>query len=190
MAIELELKYRCPEAVQEQIAAQLGGDFRSILMETTYYDTPDAALSRRRWTLRRRMEDGVSVCTLKLPAGVAREEYEVEAASLAEALPTLSRLSGQELPREVTPVCGARFARRAWLVKENGFTAEVALDLGVLTAGEKTAPIRELEVELKDGLADLMALWAMALAQKWGLSTEPKSKFARARALAEGGSHG
>ena len=190
MAIELELKYHCPAPVQAQIAAGLGDAYRSIPMETTYYDTPGGDLSRRHWTLRRRMEDGISVCTLKMPAGPAREEYEVEAEALADALPTLSRLSGAELPRELVAVCGARFTRRAWLVREAGFTAELALDLGELTAGDKTAPICELEVELKDGLADMMTLWAMALAQRYGLSTEPKSKFARAKALAEGGSHG
>lgn len=190
MAIELELKYRCPAPVQEQIAAELGGDFRVIPMETTYYDTPAGDLSRRHWTLRRRLEGEQSICTLKLPAGPAREEYEVEAPTLSDALPVLSRLSGQELPTEVAAVCGARFTRRAWLIREEGFTAELALDLGQLTAGERTAPICELEVELKDGLADAMAIWAMALAQRCGLATEPKSKFARAKALAEGGSHG
>mgnify|MGYP003297594623 CR=1 FL=1 len=59
MGREFELKYR---ADAEKIAAirEQYGDFTSISMETTYYDTPGHALGDLHWTLRRRMENGVS----------------------------------------------------------------------------------------------------------------------------------
>ena len=66
MGREFELKYRADSGVIAAIRAAFG-DFSEIRMETVYYDTLDAALSRRRWMLRRRYENGTSVCTLKTP---------------------------------------------------------------------------------------------------------------------------
>ena len=60
MGQEYELKYRAEASTLEAIRHAYG-PFAAIAMETTYYDTPDAALSRRKWTLRRRLENGVSV---------------------------------------------------------------------------------------------------------------------------------
>lgn len=64
MGREFELKYM---ASPEQLAAIEGAfeGFHTIRMETTYYDAPDGILRRLRWTLRRRMENEVSICTLK-----------------------------------------------------------------------------------------------------------------------------
>ena len=66
MGREFELKYR---ATTEQIAGIRAkfGEFTSITMETTYYDTPALELRQRHWTLRRRFENGRSVCTVKTP---------------------------------------------------------------------------------------------------------------------------
>ena len=66
MGREFELKYRADSGNIAAIRAAFG-DFSEIRMETVYYDTLDAALSRRRWMLRRRYENGISVCTLKTP---------------------------------------------------------------------------------------------------------------------------
>ena len=66
MGREFELKYAATPA---QFAA-LKADFphlRPIEMETTYYDTFDGKMGNYRWTLRRRMENGRSVCALKTP---------------------------------------------------------------------------------------------------------------------------
>ena len=66
MGREYELKYRA-EAAQMAAIAEKFGPFHSIDMETTYYDTPDLKLAFHQWTLRRRLENGVSVCTFKRP---------------------------------------------------------------------------------------------------------------------------
>ena len=87
MGRELELKYRADDDRLAAIEA-LYGDFTPITMETTYYDTPAADLRRLHWTLRRRFENGRSVCTLKtpLPDG-SRGEWEAECPSIEEAIP-------------------------------------------------------------------------------------------------------
>lgn len=90
MGREFELKYQAKAGDLEKIREKFG-DFKSISMETTYYDTPLLALRSRRWTLRRRLENGLSVCTVKtpLPDG-SRGEWEVEAPDISEGLPKLT----------------------------------------------------------------------------------------------------
>ena len=57
MGREFELKYAATEQIQEAVAAKYG-DFHTITMETTYFDTPHGDLAAQRITLRRRMENG------------------------------------------------------------------------------------------------------------------------------------
>lgn len=192
MSIEFELKYR---ATQEQLAAiddACPGDTQMLAMETTYYDTPGGDFSARKITLRRRMENGTPLCTLKTPAGgLARGEYECCCDSIEAALPELCKLAG--LPEllilaeaGLCSVCGARFTRMAKLLTFPDFTAELALDRGVLTGGDKEIPLCEAEVELKSGSQEAMCAFAGELAEKYGLVPERGSKFRRALALAKG----
>ena len=92
MGREFELKYQAGEGVLERLREEYG-PFREIRMETTYYDDAGKNISLRRWTLRRRLENGVSVCTVKtaLPDG-SRGEWETEAADVAAAIPRLIAL--------------------------------------------------------------------------------------------------
>lgn len=189
MGREFELKYR---ATPEQLDAirDAYGVFTSISMETTYFDNADGDFSRLRWTLRRRMENGRSVCTLKtpLPDG-SRGEWETEADSIEAAVPELCKLGAPRqllllTNRGVTPSCGARFTRLAKTLEEDGFTVELALDRGVLLGGGKELPFAEVEVELKDGSEQAAMAFAQALAGKFRLLPEPKSKIRRAQDLA------
>ena len=189
MGIEFELKFRIGADAMEALAASMGPG--AVLdMETAYYDTPDGALSRRYYTLRRRMESGKSVCTLKTPAGgSARNEWEVECGAIADAIPMLCKLGcPPELPELVSggliPTCGARFRRRFWTLTFQGSTLELALDLGVLMGGGRQIPLRELEIELKSGTREAAVGFASLLTGRYGLEPEPKSKFRRASDLA------
>ena len=188
MGIEFELKYRATEEVQARIAKQID-TWKTLCMETTYYDTPEQALSQRWYTLRRRLENGVSVCTLKCPAqGGARGEWEVLAETVEQAIPELCKLGGPEdlisLAREgVMPICGARFTRRAALVTLGDTVLELALDSGSLFSGERQIPLCEVEVELKQGERAQAMAYGTLLAQQYGLVPEKKSKFRRALAL-------
>lgn len=191
MGREFELKY----AASAEAFAALGAkweDFTVISMETTYYDTPGCALSQRHMTLRRRMENGVSVCTVKTPDGThGRGEWELECATIEAAIPMLCKLGASaellELTKDGLVVsCGARFTRRAKLIELEGCTVEIALDEGVLIGGDRELPLREVEVELKSGSEDVAVAYAQALAAMYGLIPEPSSKFVRAQKLAKG----
>ncbi len=189
MGREFELKFR---ADSDTIAAirEKYGEFTPISMETTYYDTADLKLAFHHWTLRRRMENGVSVCTFKRPGGDgSRSEWEVEAASIMEGVMQLCQAGADwELMRitagGLMETCGARFTRLAAPLEIPGGRGELALDQGVLLGRGKELPFAEVEVELKEGSDEAAIAFAQALAEEFQLEKEPKSKFVRAMTLA------
>ena len=79
-------------------------------MVTEYLDTPDRAIAARKWTLRRRTENGEAVYTIKTPGdGYARGEWESRKESLHEAVRELVRLGAPgELAELAWSVCGGR----------------------------------------------------------------------------------
>ncbi len=192
MGKEFELKYAATSQQLAMIRAALAEPPQTVEMQTTYYDTPDGALSARKWTLRRRLENGVSVCTLKTPGtGHSRNEWELECSCIDDSISELCKLSDLSELCELTkngiiPICGARFTRRASLQILEDATVELALDEGRLFGGNRELPFAELEVELKSGSEQAATAYAQALADRFGLQPEAKSKFRRALALAKG----
>ena len=191
MGREFELKYAASAAQQEAIAGEFG-EFETISMETVYYDAPDGALSARRITLRSRMENGVSICTVKTPAqDGSRGEWEVPCDCILDAVGKLCKLGAPEELAALTAdgvveVCGARFTRRAAAIYLPECTLELALDAGVLLGGGKEEALCEVELELKSGSETAAVAYAQGLAKKYGLRPESRSKFRRALALAKG----
>ena len=191
MGREFELKYRATESQFAALKADFP-DLRPIEMETTYYDTFDGKMSNYRWTFRRRMENGTSICTLKTPAeNGGRQEWEVEAQSIILSVPKLVKAGAPWLLAEFTvsgvvPVCGAKFTRLAGMVEFEGAQLELALDEGILTGGGRELSLLEVEVELKDGSDEAAIAFAVSLAKKYGLVPENKSKYRRALGLAKG----
>lgn len=188
MGREFELKFRA-DAQKIQDIQRKYAPFTTIQMATAYYDTPSHSLSQRRWTLRRRMENGISVCTLKtpLPDG-SRGEWEVEAATIEEGLLMLYKLDVPEglacLVREgLVERCAARFTRLAKTLALEEGTVELALDEGCLLGDGKEIPLCEVEVELKAGSEEAAVAFAAALAREFCLETETKSKQQRALEL-------
>lgn len=191
MGIEYELKFQATEKAQSAILkAFCGIPCLEYEMETTYYDTPSGALSARHYTLRRRMENDLSVCTLKTPAGnLGRNEIEISCADILTAIPQMTDAPAdfQELVAEgLIAVCGARFHRIAMMLKFQDCRLELALDSGVLTGGGKEIPLCEVEVELKSGSTESADIFALELATRYGLLPETKSKFRRALSLYKG----
>ncbi len=191
MATEYELKFKATEEVLAAIDSAFSCPTETILMETVYYDTPSGSLSRLRYTLRRRMENGKAVCTIKTPKGAARGEWETECDCIASAVPKLVAMG---CPPELTqltseglvPLCGAKFTRLAKTVTLPGGVLELALDSGFLTGGGRQAPLCVVEVELKSGDTTLCDDFARELAKRFDLATEKASKFQRALMLRKG----
>ena len=193
MGVEFELKYTAEAGQQEAIRLQYLKEPRQYEMETTYYDTPSGALSRRRITLRRRMENGEAVCTVKTPiSGYGRGEWDCRCESIQDSLSLLCQAGAPgellELASEgLREVCGARFTRLAGELTLEGTVVELALDRGVLTGGGREQALCEVEVELKSGDPDGAVAFGTLLKAKFGLTPQEKSKFRRALDLAQGG---
>lgn len=200
MGLELEFKLAVPQpALLEQIlsdpqVSQLRtGNFEVLQMATVYYDTPDRVLRDLCWTLRLRQENDRLVATVKTPGqGRARGEWSCEARSIEAALkPLVAQGAPAELialveGKQLETVCAARFCRRAAdLVFADGTVCELACDMGELSGGSLREPLCEVEVELKSGREETAAAFAEDLKARFGLWEEPKSKFARAAALAQ-----
>lgn len=189
MAIEIELKYAAEESAFEGLLAE-SAEWTRYEMATTYYDTPDAKLGALRWTLRRRFENGVSVCTIKTPhKGGGRNEFELECGNIVVAIPELVKMGA---PAEllayaadgIEEVCAARFTRMAGQIHLNGAEAELALDKGELLGGGNVLPFVEVEVELKSGDLEAVVAYGKELEKRFSLRPEPKSKYKRALTLA------
>ena len=200
MGVELEIKLEVNDLqlldcilCDARVRGKMTGPFAYVPMQTTYFDTADGQLSRRRWMLRVRAEGETSVVTMKTAAeGYERGEWSVQAEVLDEAI---KPLVAQGAPKELEqiaqskwiPVCSAKFTRiLANLEFSDGSRCELAGDIGDLIGAGRYAPLCELELELKDGSADAMLALAEELKATYGLKEERRSKFARARALAAG----
>lgn len=191
MATEYERKFEATPQVLAAVDEAFPGEGVRLSMETTYYDTPTGALSARHYTLRRRLENGHSVCTLKTPAGTARAEWEIACQTIEEAVGKLPALGCPEdfsliVQEGILPVCGAKFTRIAKTVSLPEGTVELALDHGILMGGGREEPLCEVEVELKTGEPRICDVFAKAVADRFGLKPQPVSKFRRALALYKG----
>lgn len=203
---EFELKFRVPPeslpAVRQ--ALDLAG-VRSQRLQAAYFDTADRLLTRHRLSLRLRKEGPSWVQTLKAPgdSAVHRLEHNVRrpgrfgpegpplepalhAGSLAGDRLNTVLCSGDTAPPPLEVVYRAD-VRRQMVVREQGATrVEVALDRGLLQAGERRADVAELEFELLEGapqdVVSLAAAWALPL----GLWLSTISKAERGERLARG----
>ena len=175
--------------------APLAACAKLVEMDARYFDTPDGQLAAERAALRLRREGGESVCCLKLrgadaSSGLhAHEEYECGASCVAEGLSSLPEHGApidlctrlRTLP--LTETCRVTFSRYALLLRTGGAEAELALDYGQMSAGGKSAPLCEIELERKGGSEEWFLALGQALAQEFALKPQPLSKLARARAL-------
>jgi inorganic triphosphatase YgiF len=208
--MEIELKYRIDnrELLRKiendkflRAIAEKGSE-QTVAMKAAYFDTDDRILMSNNIAFRIRKEGDRLVGTLKWrdkDMGVsglyAREELSVPVTDdscffspdpyifkdSSEGQAMLEAVSGQPL----VLVFEAVFTRRRFRIDSEGTICEVSLDTGDLIAGERRAPIQEVEIELYSGSKDELLRIGDKVAQAYGLEPEPLSKFARGKALAE-----
>lgn len=191
MGMEYEWKFRATKQVLSAIDKAFPDHTIRLCMESTYYDTPDGALSARHYTLRKRLENDLSVCTLKIPAENGRGEWETECEHIDDAIAKLVSLGApKDLPLLIQagliPVCGAKFTRLAKTILLPAGVLELALDEGCLFGGSKEIPLCEVEIELKSGATALCDRFAEDLAAQFSLVQESASKFRRGFSLYKG----
>ncbi|TDQ57035.1 inorganic triphosphatase YgiF [Mesocricetibacter intestinalis] len=173
MSDEVELKLAldsgvCPALLREIRRFKVLSE-KSDYLTNCYYDTEYHYFSAAQMGLRVRCEGGRFTLTLKSGGKVTgglhiRPEYNVsldsEAPDLARLVPLLPEglVPDSVLQQPLQAIFSTDFERRSWLLQSaSGAQIEVALDQGVIQAGNAQEGICELELELKTGeLADLL----------------------------------
>lgn len=171
---EIELKLALPTSDPQELAKRLArvpvlarcvATHRQL--HNIYYDTPRQDLYEERVALRlRRVGTGPNpqwLQTLKMggrsdSALSHRGEWEVPAPDAGLARDALEATPWPEFDPDgsvfdaLVPCLVTAFERTSWPVrKRGGSVVEVSLDIGQIVAGEKTAPVCELELELLAG---------------------------------------
>jgi inorganic triphosphatase YgiF len=199
--IELELKLALPPGQAERLkrhpALRAVSPHRAVVadLDAIYFDTPSLELHAQGIAVRLREADGRWVQTVKTRGqtrGALHRRPEWEEPSDGVHL-DFSRIDDSGLRRllaspaiaaQLQPVFRTRFRR--WsrlLVLPDGTQVELALDLGHILAGERSAAISEIELELKSGRAEALYELALALLPGVTLTPEPRSKAERGHAL-------
>jgi len=201
---EIELKFLAdPELArtvwqrvrQHELAA---GPRTTRHLRSIYFDTPGRKLKRAGIALRLRRDGRDWLQTIKLRGRMAgglshAEEDErpapsgrliLHAADGDGPLATVRRVIGDA---PVGPVCESAIRRTAMLLAlPDGTLAELAVDVGLIIAGQRSAPLHEIELELKHGTVGALFDLALLLLPDGGMRFSRLSKAARGYRLAEG----
>ena len=201
MAQEIEMKLTVAESVRlddvRGICSFLsGGEGRVTKMMARYFDTEDGALGASRLAYRTRKEgyrwvaclkgSGASENGLHQRMEIERDVEHGEADLTVFADTDGAQLVEPYLSAELVPIVETEFTRTSWLMGDRTAKIEIALDEGEFRAGGKTAPIREIELELKSGEVEAVHVLANWLKQQFALTEENDSKYARGLALRRG----
>jgi triphosphatase len=172
---EFEVKLEVPaDRLQPLAAALRQGEARRERLRATYFDTRAGALAKEGIVVRMRQEGRKWVQTAKAPGSgpLARLEHNApvapDEAGMTPAV-DLARHSGtpvgEAIRRTLDLKPGAAFpalvplyetdvTRLSVTVRHGESEVEIALDEGRIVAGTRWVPVRELELELKEGRAE------------------------------------
>ena len=165
-----------------------------VLMGNTYYDTPDGELSRRAIALRHRVIGKKWLITVKAKTGssgglAVRQEWEYPCAphelNFSGVTNEATRGFLEGLREQLKAVFSTNFKRRAWLYSPHpALEVEVALDRGDIIADQRSAPLCEVELELKSGRPEALLDLALDLSSRIPVLPENRSKAERGQQLA------
>lgn len=203
MATEIELKLLINPADIPKLRrhpllkAHAAGRTNTRHLLSIYYDTPDLNLRQQRVALRVRRVGARWIQTVKgggeVRAGLhQRGEWEDE---VAHERPDLTKISSPLLLKlfssasvrdRLQAIFITEFKRTTWLLQwEDGDEVELALDQGAVKSGDKTSPVCEIELELKQGNPARLFLAALELQQAIPLRLENVSKADRGYRLSQ-----
>jgi len=199
--METELKFALSpdarRALEHGPLRDAAGDAQVHSNHTTYFDTPDLALHKAGFSLRvrRRPESGESVQTVKavgIGSGLRRQEWQWPIAGETPELKTLQDVPG--LPTVLNadggalrPLFRTEVCRHKWILRpQPGSAVEIALDEGMIIAGNHREHISELEMELKEGPEEALFRLGLDFERIASLPLQLESKGARGYRLQGG----
>lgn len=148
----------------------LGPAIQSRELNNRYFDTPDMALRRQKWSLRIREAGDYTEQTVKgkgsVVAGLHSRleknwplQYPVLAPDKLAEIPELAELAVDQLQEAFQ----TRFNRTEWLWQQQDSQIEVVLDRGVIDAANSQCAIAEIELEIKQGTEPALMQLATAI---------------------------
>jgi inorganic triphosphatase YgiF len=199
---ELELKFELYPGSAPRVAHALGLLAPDVVKRkrvskvvSTYFDTDKGKLRDRGISLRTRRKGARHLQTIKWSLRSAlfdRGESETEinghepdwkAARRTAVKPVLSK----SLRRSVKPMFRTTVRRTVYPIVMPGAEIEVAVDNGAIRAGRRSAPIREIELELKRGESSELFRFARELSKHVPARLALKNKAERGYELLNGG---
>lgn len=178
MATELEIKLSVSEQAQASAAGWLTQrqevrEGESATLVNRYFDTPGGALNTAKAALRVRKAGDVFIQTLKtrgefVDGAHARQEWEwtLDGPDLDLSLLADTPLSRSLDLEDLKVVFETNFQRQVLWQTMADTTIEIAVDSGVIIAGNDQRPLHEIEFELKAGSAGRLVESATALARE------------------------
>jgi inorganic triphosphatase YgiF len=199
---ELELKLELPPGSMPALARVprlLGRDRakpqRVEVLESLYFDTPQGKLREHGVSLRIRRQGKQRLQTIKwlnrsalFDRGQAETEISGKGPDWKAIRGTaLEPLASKKLRRSLKPLFKTKVRRTIYPVVTEAATIELAVDNGSIDAGRRSEPIRELELELKQGDSSELFRVARELSRAIPTRLSLKSKAERGYELRNGG---
>lgn len=195
LKFELEGDERGSNRLRDELVRRYGPG-KTATLTSTYFDTVDFSLRDAAVSLRIREADGRRTQTVKArPAQsnglFARSEWEHEVAGDQPDLkatgdsPLADILDEDDARRGLAPAFRSWVERTTWDVVQDEGAFELALDEGKIEADGRTAPIHELELELKSGRPSGLLTLAKSLDAVSPLRLGGRSKADRGYQLLE-----
>lgn len=191
--VELKLEIDPSDATKLRSLSILAGSSSVERQISVYYDTPKGRLRRQGFILRVRQHDEGWTQTVKRAAGdgglLSRDEWESQVQGLQPDLNAIAVTPLGELikPRQVqhlVPIFQTDVERISWRVGDGA--VELSYDSGTIEAGERSEPVHELELELKNGEVEQLFTIAKRIARDVPVRVGVQSKSERGFALAAG----
>ncbi|EFO32541.1 chad domain-containing protein [Roseibium sp. TrichSKD4] len=168
-------------------------------LHSIYFDTPDLDLRRAKISLRIRKVGRTWLQTVKIGTGVsgglsspieieqrvAGEALELDALEDPRAKAILTALIGEKPLAPCFKTVMTRTTRNL-TDKTDGSVVEAAFDLGNIVAEDKTAPLAEVELELKSGAPASLIRAARTVTQDQPFRLSPYNKAERGYRLTSG----
>lgn len=197
---EIELKFdlepRMVELLKSHPLLAPAGAGRTEQLVSVYFDTEASDLRKAGLSLRIRHVGERRIQGLKATAGpgiFVRTEWEREVEADRPDLggldetPLKDLRHAGELAERLRPIFATRVSRTTYPILHSDSEIELALDQGEVEDGTRSAPICEVELELKSGEPGRLLDFAQGLGQALPLRLAGWSKSERGYALANGG---
>ena len=162
---EIEIKLELSPAILPRLKkipllrARKGGATRRSAEVSVYFDTDKHKLRKKGLMLRVRRIGNRYIQTIKATGKSGLFERDEWESGIASAQPdldlargtALEALVGRKLRRRLKPMFETRVARTVYPLSSSTGEIEFTVDRGTIAAGDRSAPLCEIELELKRG---------------------------------------